>query len=266
MTASVPARQHALPTGELAHDDVPGHDDVVELHRRYVADRSPALRAELVERHAGLARALAHRMAGTSREREDIVQVALLGLLHAVDRFEPDRGVTFTTYAWATIVGEIKKHHRRDQWGMHVSRQLQEAYIRASVAVDDLTQDLGRSPTVSEIARRSGAAEETVIAALDVGQAYGLASIDAPLDGSGEGRGIEVADDRDAMEELDQRDELRLMLSRLPVREREVVRLRFVDEMSQAQIAARIGVSQMQVSRLLAQSLARLRALAREPH
>ena len=226
----------------------------------YVQTRSPELRAGLVARYEGVARALARRMARRAPDREDVTQVAMVGLLHALDRFDPARGVSFTTYAWATIVGEIKRHYRRSGWDVHVSRRAQEAYLRSAAAVDELTQTLGRSPTVSEIAHRTGDSEEDVIGSLEVQRAYRSLSLDASEGEDGDS--LQLADRYDAVGEFEQRDALQFLLSRLPAREREVVRLRFVEELSQAAIAGRLGISQMHVSRLLAQSLTRLRALA----
>lgn len=231
---------------------------VAELHREYATAPSPALRAHLVERYQNLARVLARRYSRRGMDYDDVMQVALLGLLHAVDRFDPERGVSFATFAWATISGEIKRHYRQTRWPVHVTRRQQESYQRAGEAIDRLTQQLGRSPTVDEIARATGDSIEDVVASLEVGAIDRAVRLDSPA----EDGGYDVPDGADDVAAYDRKDTLRFLLGRLPDRERQVVRLRFVDELTQAEIGERMGLSQMHVSRLLAQSMSRLRALA----
>ena len=233
--------------------------DSDEMHRRFVVTRDPALRAALVERHLGLAESIAHRFCRHSHDLEDRTQVALLGLLNAIDRFDPDRGVRFSTYAWATIVGELKRFHRDQGWAARVPRSLQELHLRTAAAVDHLTNELGRSPTLAEIAALTGDPEESVIEGLELNNARRARSLDAPRTGGDDGSepgpvvvdsGLGVIDDKFAVTSL---------LEVLPARSREILRLRFVEDLSQSQIAARLGLSQMHISRLLAQALQALR-------
>lgn len=229
-----------------------------DLHRVYATSRNPQIQARLVERYQGLARSLAARAAKPSDELDDLIQVAMLGVLNALERYDPDRGVEFTTFAWATVQGELKRHHRDRGWAIHVPRRLQEAYLRVAAAVEELSQDLGRQPTIGEIAEYTGDEEDMVIRAIDVRSARRPASID-----------IRVGDHRDLAWEpgaedrrfaaVDEHSLLSALLPRLPEREREVLELRFVENLTQAQIAARVGYSQMHVSRILSRALERLR-------
>jgi RNA polymerase sigma-B factor len=228
------------------------------LHRRYHERRDPADRAQLLDRYQGLARSLAARAARPTDDLDDLVQVALLGVLYALERFDPDRGIEFTTFAWATVQGELKRHHRDRGWAIHVPRRLQEAYLRTAAAVDELSQELGRQPSLAEIARFTGDDEETVIEAIEVRSARVLRSYDSPatreVDRSWE-PGVEEA----SYGAIEERSLLGSLLPRLGAREREVVELRFLHEWTQVQIADRIGCSQMHVSRLLGRALERLR-------
>lgn len=232
--------------------------DLRLLHRRYHDDRDPADRALLLDRYQGLARTLASRASRGTDDLDDLVQVALLGVLYALERYEPDRGNEFTTYAWATVQGELKRHHRDRGWAIHVPRRLQEAYLRTAAAVDELSQELGRQPSLQEIARRTGDDEETVIEAIEVRSARSVRSIDAMV---GEDRAVawEPGVDEPFYGAIDERSLLASLLPRLAPREREVVELRFLHDWTQHQIAERIGCSQMHVSRLLGRALERLR-------
>lgn len=231
--------------------------DLSDLHRRYFEDRNPEVREQLLVRYEGLARSLASRNAKGVDDLDDLIQVALVGVLAALERFEPDRGVAFTTFAWATVQGELKRHHRDHGWAVRVPRQLQEAYLRTASALEELNQHLGRQPTLAEIAQMTGDDTETVIEAMEVRCARRAVSTDAPMvadidDGwtSGEDRGFAAVDERGLLAAL---------LPRLQEIERETLELRFVEEWTQAQIAERLGCSQMQVSRLLTRALRRLR-------
>lgn len=187
------------------------------------------------------------------------MQCALLALILALDRFDPERGVKFTTYAWVTISGELKRHYRDNTWLVHVPRALQEQFAATTLAEDTLLLELGRRPTTSEIAERTGANEQQVRSSLDLLLAYFPASLDAPGDdgtiqlgalSGGEDGGFDLVDDREVLTPL---------LKRLPLREQRILHLRFVEGMTQLQIGGLVGLSQMQVSRLLASSLASLR-------
>ena len=241
-----------------------------ELFVRLKAGDTQA-REQLAERFLPLARQLARRYQRADEPLDDLVQVASLGLLKAIDRFDPAREVAFSSYAVPTILGELKRHFRDRTWSVRVPRDLQELALRVDKAVATLSRDLRRQPSVPEISEAVGASEEQVLEALEAAGAYRATSFDAPRSNEddagdsladavgGEESGFDLAEDRATLE--------RLMAAITP-REREVLRLRFVEDLTQAEIGARIGVSQMQVSRLIRQSLARLRtaALAAERH
>src|SRR5438128_11445445 len=146
----------------------------------FAETRDPTLRDELIEAHLGLAEYLARRFANRGEPLDDLVQVASVGLLKAVDRFDPERGLEFSTYATPTIVGELKRHFRDKGWAVRVPRRIQELHLRLGKVVSTLSQDLGRSPTIAEVAERAGASEEEVLEAMEAGRAYRFASLDAP--------------------------------------------------------------------------------------
>jgi RNA polymerase sigma-B factor len=238
------------------------------LFREYFVTRDPALRERLVNAHLGLAASLASRFASRQESHDDLHQAALLGLLHAVDRFDPTKGVQFTTFAWATISGELKRHFRDRTWGVRVPRRVQELYLVTAEAMDALTNTLGRSPTIAEVAERIGASEEDVVEALEARTAYRLASIDSPVSGGAadsDDAGMQLGSVDPGFGVVEERSVLAGLVNQLPVREREIIHLRFNEELTQAEIAARIGVSQMHVSRLLSTSLAKLRTMAATP-
>ena len=255
-------RRPAAPTtGRLSQADA------LRLFRDYRDSRDPAVRERLVGAHLGLAASLASRFSTRNESPDDLHQAALLGLVHAIDRFDPDRGVQFTTFAWATISGELKRHFRDRTWGVRVPRRLQELYLNTAEATDSLTHLLGRSPTVQEVAERLGVSIEDVLEALEARAAYRLGSIDAPVgDEEGDG-GMQLGEPEVGYGRVEERAVIARLLGRLPPREREIIHLRFDEELTQAEIAERVGVSQMHVSRLLSNSLQRLRewAAAEEP-
>lgn len=227
---------------------------------RYAASREPGLREALVVAHVGLAHWAAGRFAGRGEPFEDLVQVALIGLLKAIDRFDPARGPSFSAYAVATMLGELKRHLRDRSWAVRPPRTLHDRYLRVRSAVDGMTQELGRSPTLEEIAVRAGVAVEEVVEAGEVGAAWRQDSLDERMgpDDWPEARRADLDGDG-SLEAVERRADLAPLLSRLSPRARVVVHLRFVEDMTQSQIAAHLGVSQMQISRILAQSLGRLR-------
>lgn len=231
---------------------------LAELHRAYASERDPQVQARLLERYQGLARSLAARAAKPSDELDDLIQVAMLGVLNALERYDPDRGVEFTTFAWATVQGELKRHHRDRGWAIHVPRRLQEAYLRVAAAVEELSQDLGRRPTIAEIADYTGDEEDLVIRAIDVRSARRPASIDIRVGDNQDLAWEPGAEDR-RFAAVDEHSMLAALLPRLPAREREVLGLRFVQNLTQAQIASEVGYSQMHVSRILSRALERLR-------
>jgi RNA polymerase sigma-B factor len=212
-----------------------------------------------------LVRALASRYAGRGEPLEDLVQVGALGLIKAVDRFDVDRGVEFSSYAVPTIVGEIRRHFRDKAWAMHVPRRLKELSVRLSRVLDDLTTELARSPTVAELAEAAGVEEEDVIDALDSAHAYSTRSLQAPFDDEGD----ESLVDRLGVEErgygeVEEGSLVTAGLDALDERERRIVELRFFEEMTQSQIAAELGISQMHVSRLLRRALGSMRGKIEE--
>lgn len=231
------------------------------IHREYAETKDPALRAELLGRYEALARSLAARSAKPTDEFDDLLQVARIGVLHALDRFDPDRGVEFTTFAWATIQGELKRHHRDRGWAIHVPRRLQEAYLRVAAALDELTQQLGRPPTISEIAAYTDDSVETVIEAIEVRSARRPTSIDIRV-GENQDLAWEPGVEERGLTAIEDRSLLAGLLPRLGEREREIVELRFFENLTQGEIAARVGYSQMHVSRILTRAIDRLRVWA----
>ena len=216
-------------------------------------------RAAMVAAHAGLARSLARRFANRGESLDDLVQVAMLGLLKAVDRFDPERGVQFSTYATSTISGEIKRHFRDHRWGLHVTRSVQERYLAVRDATDELALELGRSPTVPEIAAAARVTEEEVLEAQEVGGAFHLASLDQPVGPDSPDGTRQIGVDDADLTAAEARIALAPVMAKLGVRERAIIHMRFDEELTQSQIADRIGVSQMHVSRLLASALKRIR-------
>jgi RNA polymerase sigma-B factor len=236
-------------------------DQVERRHRAYFAERRPEDRDWLVEQYQGLARALAIKSAGPRDEVDDLVQVAFLGLIRALERFDPNRGFAFSTFAWATISGELKRHHRDHSWDVRVPRSVQESYLRVAAASEALLTELQRPPTIAELAERCGDDETLVIQALEARHARSVRSLDVPVGPEGTAS-IDVPI-TDAMPELiDDRDLIQNLLGRLPERDRTIVQRRFFDRWTQAEIAENVGCSQMHVSRLLSHSLARLRQMA----
>lgn len=227
-------------------------------HVEYQRTRDLHLRQTLVEAYRPLAFSLANRYARHREPQDDLTQCALLALVHAIDRFDPDRGAKFTTYAWVTITGELKRHYRDGTWAVRVPRSLQELFPAVLASTDALTLELGRSPTISEIAARAGASEENVVAAIEVIGAYVPASLDAPT-ADGTLRGDALPSLEQGFDVIDDRVTLSPLVRRLPPREQRILHLRFVEEMTQLQIGRVIGLGQMQVGRLLARSLASLR-------
>jgi RNA polymerase sigma-B factor len=237
-------------------------ESVLWRHRR-----DEAARAELAERFMPLARSLARRYERSSEPLDDLVQVASLGLMKAIDRFDPERGIAFASFAVPTILGELRRYFRDCCWDVHVPRGTQERTLQIENAQRRLTVDWGRSPTVPEIAQYLELSVEQVLDAMQAAHAYGVASLDAPRSsGNGEDTGTYA----DTLGEFDERYELvedgatiADALKHISPRERTVLALRFCEDLTQSEIAERIGVSQMQVSRLLRHAVEQLRILAR---
>ena len=218
----------------------------------------------LVHDNRGLAERLALRFAGRGQPLDDLRQVAYLGLVLAAGRFDPDRGVAFTTFAHATIAGELKRHFRDHAWHLHVARPVQELYLSVRDAAERLTHELGRTPTPGEVASVLGVPEERVVESLEARSALRVDSLDAVRDGDDDPSWRDRAAVEPGYETVEERSWLVPALSALPERERHILKLRFVDGLPQSAIAARVGISQMHVSRLLARSLRTLRAAAGE--
>jgi len=239
--------------------------DTAELFTLWRQDADRAAREQLVRHFMPLARSLARRYGRSSEPYEDLVQVACLGLVKAVDRFDPDRGFTFQAFAVPTILGEMRRYFRDAGWAVHVPRGTQERALRVRDAQEQLATDMGRAPTVSQIAEYLELDVEEVVEALQAIRSYEAVSLDAPRPGSDDDSGTygeSIGDDDASFELVELGATLATLLEQVPERERTILRLRFVDELTQSEIAARIGVSQMQVSRLLRRSLDQLRELA----
>ena len=236
------------------------------LLMRYKTQKDSAARAELVERFLPLARQLARRYARQNEPIDDLFQVASMGLLKAIDRFEPERGHAFSTFAVPTIVGEPKRYFRDTGWAVHVPRPIQERIGQVNRAVNDLSRDLGHSPSPHEIAHKMGASVEEVLEALDAAKAFDAVSLDMPRGGTGDSEGSAYAD---TVGEHDERFEMveynaviEPTMAALPDRDRLILRLRFEEDLTQSEIAEKLGISQMHVSRIIRRSLDRLRTVA----
>jgi RNA polymerase sigma-B factor len=262
---AVQAVEQAAPTARserTAADRAKARELFVRLAAMSEDDPGRArLRDELVEAHLPLVEYLARRFRNRGEPLDDLVQVATIGLIKSVDRFDLERGVEFSTYATPTIVGEIKRHFRDKGWAIRVPRRLQELKLSLTKATSELSQKNGRSPTVAELAGHLGLSEEEILEGLESANAYSAVSLDAP-DG-GDDDSPAVADSLgmmdDALEGVEYRESLKPLLEKLPAREKKILMLRFFGGMTQSQIANELGISQMHVSRLLARTLAQLR-------
>jgi RNA polymerase sigma-B factor len=238
--------------------------ETAALFERFRSTRDPALREQLVEQFLPLARQLARRYQRGGEPLDDLVQVASLGLVKAVDRFDSSRGVAFSSYAVPTILGELKRYFRDSGWAVHVPRGLQERTMQIDRVAKELSGRLGRSPSVSEIAEHMDTSIEDVLAAMEASQAYEAVSLEAQRSGDPDAEtyadSIGAEDER--FELVEYGAAIAPALRALPPRDRLVLHLRFAEDMTQSQIAEEIGVSQMQVSRLIRRALARLRAVA----
>jgi RNA polymerase sigma-B factor len=224
----------------------------------YARSRDQALRDELVTANLGLARILARRLSNRGEPYDDLLQVASLALIKAVERFDPDRGVEFSTFATRTVLGELKHHFRDKAWTVRAPRRLQELYLELGQATSVLSQELGRSPTVRELAGNLGVPEEAVLQAMEAGQGYRSSSLDFP-DDEQEPMSARIGSEDTNFVAVDDRTVLAQAMSTLPEREQRIVRLRFFEGLTQSEIATQVGLSQMHVSRLLTASLEKLR-------
>ena len=250
-----PARR--APKGRTAWDK----DRTRELFRRYKQDGDSEARDQLIVSHLNLVRFLASKFKNRGESLDDLVQVGTIGLIKAIDRFDPERGLEFTTYATPTIMGEIKRHFRDKGWSVRVPRRLQELSAKVNQVSDELTNQLQRSPSVAEIAERLGTTVDEVLEAMESSSAYSS----VPLEGTGSADNDDAPSiiDRYATEDADlnltdDRVLIEDALETLSPREREVIELRFREGMTQIEMAERLGISQVQVSRLLRRTLKKI--------
>ena len=266
-----------MTTGDPTVTEVPNADDVIDVRQgareeqralsqalfvRLAADPSDAeTRDALVTLHLPLVQHLARRFRNRGEPYDDLVQVGTIGLIKSVDRFDLERGVEFSTYATPTIVGEIKRHFRDKGWAVRVPRRLQELRLHLTTATQELSQQLGRAPTVAELALRLGISEEEVLEGLESANAYSTVPLDRGSDDDDSGPGFvaTLGEDDEALEGVEYRESLKPLLAQLGPRERRILMLRFFHDKTQSEIAAEVGISQMHVSRLLAKTLAQLR-------
>lgn len=239
------------------------HDD--EQFHRYYRSRDPVLRDQLVMNHMNLVRFLAKKFANRGEPLEDLIGVGTIGLMHAIDRFDPERGIRFATFATPTIVGEIKRHFRDRGWAIKVPRRLQEVNLAANKAVEQLTNKLNRPPTAQEVAEAIGASLEETLEGMELGHLYELVSLDNELgdeDDESHSRLEDYVGKEDlAFEVYGDRSRLEDAIGRLTPRERKIIILRFFKGWSQTDVAKELDISQMHVSRLQHKALARLREM-----
>ena len=256
------ARDDQTPATDPAPAPTPG-DGLAserELWRRFAAHRDPASREELVRRYLPFAKNLALRYRGASESFDDLLQVANLGLVNAIDRFEPARGTPFAAFASPTILGELKRHFRDRVWTVRVPRGLHDRMAEVDKATSELTLQLQRSPSVGEIAERLDLDPADVLEVLEANHNRRPLSLDRPLGDEEESPASEwIGDEDEGFELVEDKLTLERVLPQLDERERLILKLRFVDDMTQSQIAERIGHSQMHVSRILRRTLDRIR-------
>jgi RNA polymerase sigma-B factor len=256
-----------------AHNEVPrrvgaiDHQRVQEdrlLFERYADKRDPIAREILVERFLPLARSLAARYRRPDEPFDDIFQVACIGLVNAIDRYDLSRGRAFSSFAVPTIAGEIKRYYRDKTWAVHVPRDLQELAVAVDRAARDLEIELGRKPTVGQLAERLAVSDEDVLEALHAAHGRRATSLDAPVtqDDDSTSLGDAIGTHDDGFHRAEQRAELERLTAILAPRDRRIVALRFQEDLTQEQIGRLIGLSQMQISRILRQAITKIRAHA----
>jgi RNA polymerase sigma-B factor len=258
-----PPAESAIP---VSPGPTEGLADEKALFLRFRLDRDPTVREELVRRYLPFARSLALRYAGGGEPSDDLVQVASVGLIAAIDRFDPSRGVPFAAFASPTILGELRRHFRDRVWTLRVPRGLQERIRAVETAITKLSNDLERSPTVIELAEQLELSEDEVLEALEASGARRTISLDQPVAGGEDGdssMGDRIGGQDPSYELVEERAALRSGFRVLNDLEREVLRLRFVEDLTQSKIAAEVGYSQMHVSRILRRALERMRDTAR---
>lgn len=245
-------------------NDRPSSEDVDELFRLYKRSKRRRTRNQLVEAHIGFAHHIARRYRNRGVPDDDLRQIALLALVKAVDRFDPDVGAAFTSFAGRTIEGEIKRHFRDAAWSVRVPRSTKELHLLVRRANDELSHELGRSPTVTEVARHLDVEPDAVVEALGASAAFTAGTLESSPTGEegGTDRSSHLAEVDTDLEDAPDRVLVERLIEGLPERERQIVRLRFFDELTQSEIAERVGVSQMHVSRLLRRSFTLMRQQA----
>ncbi|MDB5065643.1 MAG: polymerase, sigma 28 subunit, Sig subfamily [Chloroflexi bacterium] len=262
---AAPTRVRTLPKPA----DSPERDEMRRLLREYAAHRDPAVRERLVDLNGDLVRFIARRFANRGEPLEDIEQVGFLGLIQAIERFDPSLLNEFSTFATPTIMGEIRRHFRDRSWSIRVPRRLQENYTRAMRAQEQLSQELGRQPSVAEIAGRLGLEPDEVLAALEVSPAQHTISLDASRPGRDEEEGSELGErlgqEDENLERVEMKAVLEQAMAHLSPRERQIMLLRFFEQLPQTEVAKRLGISQMHVSRLQRAALERMRREFPEP-
>nr|WP_067678036.1 SigB/SigF/SigG family RNA polymerase sigma factor [Nocardia miyunensis] len=251
---------------EEVTQSVSGYDDVAILFERLAAaDEGSAqrgeLRSQLISRCIPLADHIARKFSGRGEPFDDLTQVARVGLVHAVDRFDVSRGSNFLSFAVPTIMGEVRRYFRDNTWAMRVPRRVKETHLRIGSAIDALSQSLGRSPTAKEIAAELDIDPDEVTQAVIAGNAYQPSSIDAVSVGRDTEASLldTLGEEESQFDRVEEYVAIRPLLAGLPERERRILTMRFFESMTQTQIAQRMGISQMHVSRILAKTLARLR-------
>ena len=255
--ATVQRARRRSPRGRLAWDK----DLTRELFRRLKEEGDEEARDQLVMNHLNLVRYLASKFKNRGEPIDDLVQVGTIGLIKAIDRFDPDRGLEFTTYATPTIMGEIKRHFRDKGWSVRVPRRLQELSAKVTQATEELTNELQRSPSVAEIAQRVGASVEEVLEAMESSSAYSSVPLEAGGDGEDDAPSVidHYATEDAELSSSDDRMVLEDAIRDFSTREKSIIRMRFVEGLTQAEIAQRLGISQVQVSRMLRKALKRVR-------
>lgn len=252
-------------SGQAAHSRNQRYDELAPLFVELasVSEQDPRraeLRSKLVTEHLPVAEHIARRFSHRGESQEDLTQVATLGLINAVDRFDPNRGVDFLSYAVPTIMGEVRRHFRDTGWAVRMPRRLQELHLSVSSAISTLSQELGRAPTPTELAEHIGISRNDVYRGLEAGNAYRSASLDELLTDTDEiPLGNAIGETDSELAEVENREAIRPLLAELDERERRILVMRFFRSMTQTQIAEQIGISQMHVSRLLSRTLASLR-------
>lgn len=241
---------------------VEGEEDFEALFQKWKSEGDPKVREQLILMHMNLVRYLARKFKDRGEPLDDLLQQGIIGLINAIDRFDLDRGVKFSTYATPTILGEIRRYFRDKGWSMKVPRRLQELNLLANRAIEELTQELDRSPTYHEIAAALNAPEDEVIEALEMSQAYDLVSLDSEIGPMDEDADAVLADrvgqEDPNLEMLRTKSQLEDAVSVLDPRERRVINLAYYSQMSQTEIAGILGISQMHVSRIQRKALTKM--------